>query len=593
MNFNKQQQLAIEHKDGACAVIASAGSGKSTVILARIENLIEKYNIMQHEILTISFTRNTADNLKKKLELNGYNNVKVGTFHSICMGILLKEGYNLNLIQEWECKKLFNELYKNKDVDHEDILSFIGYQKNNMINYNDDLIETDSKYTLFELKRFYKAYEEYKKLHNKYDLDDYLIECYNVLINNKGKYTWDYVLVDEHQDSNLVQNLLINEWCREDNLMVVGDGRQSIYRFRGSKPELFMNFYKDHKNTTVINLDINYRSCNNIVEYSNHFIKPYYDHYKYYSDSIAFNKSNGIIENFEFEDRQVEGKFIVDKIQSIINNGSEPKDIAVLYRNNIHADYIECELKDKKIPYEISNNSSFFKRKEIAFIVNILRLINNVHDNEAFDGMFQFRCFLLKFFSNNLYSDIKQISGRKNLSYFESFINYNKYSSWQQSNVDTFQSIINNLKMQKEKVVSIDKLIDNITNSFKIDSYLIENYNSREEIEDRKSSFITLKKFIKGNDLSSFLEYILSPIQINKKKKNAVQLMTIHKSKGLEFKNTFIIGIEDGKFPNEKSDIEEEARLMYVAVTRAKENLYLSSIYESKFVNEYMGTLDI
>lgn len=589
MNFNTQQQLVVNHKDGASAVISGAGSGKTTVLLGRIENLIENHNIIQKDIITISFTRNSANELKRKLELKGYGSVKVGTFHAICMDILFKEGFNLKKdIKEWECKTLFEKFTNGKPVDTKDILSFISFQKNNMITYNDDFITKESKYSDFELKGFYKAYENFKKKEKRYDLDDYLLECYKIVINNKGKYTWNYVLVDEHQDSNLVQNLLINEWCSKDNLMVIGDFRQAIYNFRGAKPELFMDFYKNHDNTKIINLDINYRSCKNIVEKSNKFIKRYYGDYIHYSDSVSDNKEDGAIDTFSFLDRKEESKELVERIINMLKSGIEPKEISILYRNNSHADFIECELKKNKIPYEISNGSSFFKRKEIGMIMSVLRLIKNVHDDEAFEIFYKSGCYPLTYCSNKTFDSIKQNAGKKNLSYYESFIVHKYEKQHEKNNVPIFNDTITSLKLQNEKRVNIENLIDNIVKAFKINTYIDSNYIKQEDIDDRKSSFETLKKFIKGDDLESFIRYVTSPIVIKKKDSNVINLMTIHGSKGLEFDNVFVIGIEDGKFPSEKSDIKEEARLMYVAVTRPKKNLYLSSILGSRFIDEYM-----
>lgn len=589
MNFNKQQLETINHKDGASAVISGAGSGKTTVLLGRIENLITVHNIPQKDILTISFTRNSANELKKKLELKWYDNVKTGTFHALCMDILSKESFNIkNIITEWDSKKIFIKANYNEEVDVKDILSFIGYQKNNMITYDGEFLQKESKYSTNELRRFYKAYETTKMKENKYDLDDYLIECYKIMINNKGKYTWNYVLVDEHQDNNLVQNLLINEWCTQDNLMVIGDFRQAIYNFRGARPELFMNFYKEHKNTKVINLDVNYRSCKNIVDKSNKFIKRYYGIYKYYSDSIANNQSDGIISSQSFCDRKEESKKIVEDIESLIEKGESPKEIAILYRNNSHADHIECELRSKNIQYDIANDSSFFKRKEIVMILSVLRLIKNIHDDEAFELFYKSGCYPLTMCSNVTLENVKQIAGKKNLSYYESFIIYKFDKSWEKSSVFPLKDTLLSLKSQNEKGIGLQNLIDNIIKSFRIHNYIELNYKKQEDVEDRINSFETLKKFIKENDLTTFLRYVYSPIPLKKKDNNVVKLMTIHGSKGLEFDNVFVVGIEDGKFPSDKSDIKEEARLMYVAVTRPKNNLYLSSIGESQFINEYI-----
>lgn len=591
MDFNVEQLEAVNHKDGACVVIAGAGSGKTTILLGRVNNLVNKYNIEPNNILVISFTVNTAIELKNKLNEDGLNEIKSGTFHAICRDILESEGYKINndKLKEWEIEKCFKTTLGLDKINSNDIMSFISYQKNNMIDVNNDFIDKESKYTENELRKCYKAYEKLKADKNCYDYDDQLLLCYESLASKTHNYKWDYVLVDEHQDNNLVQNLLIKEWSKSDNIMVVGDFRQSIYTFRGARPELFMEFYKQYPNTRVINLVTNYRSCDNIVQYSNKFIKRYYGDYKYYRDSVANNKSNGNITFNVFYDRKDESVEVANKIQKLLSSNIEPRDIAILYRNNSHSDSLQCEFKSRNILFNIENNGLFFKRTEINGIISILRLILNSNDDEAFDNIFtRFRINLIKYFRSNDMLKIKTDAGKKNNSYFESFMSYRFNKSWDIKNAKSFIDTIQYLKIQKEKNIPLDKLIDNVINAFEIKEYIELTYQNKEERQDRIDSMDNLKKFIKNNDLKSFITYVTTPIHTNKNK-NAVQMMTIHKSKGLEFDNVFIVGIEDGKFPNVNADIKEEARLMYVGVTRPKNNLYLSSIFESQFVKEYIN----
>lgn len=589
MNFNKEQLQAVNHKDGACVVIAGAGSGKTTILLGRIDNLVNIHNIKQEDIIAISFTTNTANELKGKLIKNGLDKVKTGTFHAICRGILEEEGITINntMLKEWEIDKCFKSALGLDKVNTNDIISFISFQKNNMIDINDDFVDKESKYTESELRKCYKSYEKLKNDKSCYDYDDQLLLCHKLLKDKNHNHKWRYVLVDEHQDNNLVQNLLIKQWSEFENIMVVGDFRQSIYAFRAARPELFMEFNKQYKNTTVINLINNYRSCNNIVENSNKFIKKYYGNYEFYKDSIADNKNNGTILTRKSYDRKEESLTIVDDIEKLIKNGIEPKDIAVLYRNNSHSDSVQCEFKKRDILYNIENNGLFFKRTEINGIISILRLILNVTDDEAFDNIFsRFRINNIKFFKNDDISKIKVNAGKKNISYYESFKSYKFAKFWDIKNAKCFIDNIEYLRIQNDKNIPIDKLIDNVVLTFEVPDYIDMEYKTLEERQDRMDSIDNLKKFIKNNDLGSFIKYITTPIRTNNNK-NAIQMMTIHKSKGLEFDNVFVIGIEDGKFPSATSDIKEEARLFYVAVTRPKENLYLSSIFDSQFVSQY------
>jgi DNA helicase-2/ATP-dependent DNA helicase PcrA len=243
MKFNKKQEQAINHKEGACVVIAGAGSGKSTVIVNRIKELTQS-NI--NNIIAITFTNNSADDLKRKLDELGIHNVNSGTFHKVCGRILNMEGiYSKEKLKAYEIENLFNKLYTKSKVDVEEVLGFIGYQKSYMRSYKDEFLYKETKYTTDELREFYRAYEEFKKGKGIIDLDDVLLKTYEVLVANPDKYRCDYLLCDEQQDSNSIQNKLIRELCPSGNIMVVGDYRQSIYGFRGAVPQLFMDFDKE------------------------------------------------------------------------------------------------------------------------------------------------------------------------------------------------------------------------------------------------------------------------------------------------------------------------------------------------------------
>lgn len=593
INFNEQQLKAINFKDGACAVIAGAGSGKSTVLVNRIENLVLNHGVKEDDILTITFTHNAADNLKSKLNKMGLKDVNVGTFHSICAKILCCEGFDLSKKpMEWQIENLFmTKEYGSKKPNIDDIMSFISYQKNYMKSYNDTFMPKDSDYTEEELRIFFKNYENYKTKNKMYDFDDWMLECYKILNNNSDhNYHWKYVLVDEHQDSNLVQNLLLHEWCKTNNVFAVFDYRQAIYTFRGGNPDYCMNFDKEWNNATVVNLDTNYRSNKDLVEKANNFIKQYYGNYKYYSDSIANSVHKANIKTEGNLDRKEESDKIVNEIEKLLKEGENPNEIAVLFRLNSHSNYVEAELKKRNISYYISNDSSFFKRTEINGIMSYLRLIDNPHDNCAFENIFKLRNYPIKYFSNEILENVKSFAGRNNLSLYESFTLYKYDKKWQELNVKIFEQNIEKLRLQKDKNISISNLIDNIKMAFNFEEYIQDKYANKEEQEDRLGSIETLKSFVKGNNIQSFINFAYNPNnKQNKNTKDCVQLMSIHASKGLEFKNVFIIGIQDGKFPHLKSDLIDEARLFYVAVTRPKENLYLSQIYDDNlFVNQYI-----
>lgn len=591
-NFNDEQIKAIQFYKGACGVVAGAGSGKTAVLINRIKNLIEVHNVAEKDILAVTFTQNTASEMKKKLKKFGIEEINVGTFHAICRKILLSEGIIIDkTLPEWEIEKCFKGIMQK--IDKEDIMSFISYQKSFRRGYADEFVEKESRYLEEDLRRFYREYEELKKSKNAYDFDDQLLLALDILEKNKGKYTYEFVLVDEHQDSNMVQNLLLKELCQSGNFYAVFDAKQSIYAFRGGDPSYAMNFDKEWKDATIINLYKNYRSTNNIVTHSNRFIRPYFDSYSHYVDAEANNKKDGLITLNTYPDKESEGFDVVSKIETLIKDGEKLNDITVLYRLNSNSSFIENELKRKEIPYEIENGSNFFKRKEIKSIIGYLRLLNDIHDDMAFEDIFKTRNYPLTFLSSKVFDDIKSYSGMNDISMYEALVDMSFDKPWQKKAAIDFEKIINKLRLQVDKDISVVSLITNIVKSFKIESALQETYVNEEELQNRLESIDVLKSFVKGNNLETFISYVHNNNTKKKKKKDAVRLMSIHKSKGLEFKHTFLVGIEDGKFPHEKADLNEEARLFYVGVTRSIDNLYLSEIgmepKENQFIREYFA----
>lgn len=589
IKFNDAQQKAVDFKDGAVSVLANPGSGKSVVLLSRIEKLVKKYSIPEREILAITFTRDVADHMIKTLENKGLHFVNVGTFHSVCGQILRKEGIDIspsNVIQEWQIDNCFKQI--DQKADSKDIISFISYQKNHMVGVGDEFKEKDSAYSNDELRIFYKAYEDFKEREGLYDFDDYLLLCLDLLSNSQDKYTFEYILVDEHQDSNTVQNKLLEKWCRSGNLFVVSDPKQAVYGFRGGSIEYSMNFDRYWDNAKFINVGINYRSAKNIIEKSNNFIRKYYGDYKHYEDSIPYKQNNGEIKVSSYASREVEGVEVVDRIEKLIKSGADLNEIAVLYRNNSHADYVENELKRRGIEYDIANDGSFFKRREIAGILSFLRLLQDEEDDNAFEGVFRLRTHPLKYFSNNLLYDMQNYARDEGISLLQAAQEIHYPQTWHRTNIITFVRGINRIKDMLDDGEHVISVINEIVKTFKIKESINERYSNQEEREERLNSIEVLKSFVKGGNLEQFISYVYSNTEQKKKKENAVRLMTIHRSKGLEFDNVFLIGVEDGEFPSSRGDLMEEARVFYVGVTRSKENLWLSEIGKgNRFIVEY------
>lgn len=589
IKFNSEQLEAIQHFQGAAGVIAAAGSGKSTILVERINQLINTHKVQEHNVLAITFTKATSVDLTNKLKQKNLNFVNVGTFHAICGRILAQEGVRIdgrNLIKEWQIDNCFRAI--DQEADTKEILNFISYQRNYMKTYTDEFIQKESNYTTDQLREFFKAYETMKKRERLYDFDDYLLLCLDILRKNKGKYTFDYILVDEHQDSNLVQNELLKEWSMSGNIFVVGDIRQSVYSFRSGNIQYFMDFEKDWDNAKMLNVRTNYRSPKNIVEKANNFIKQYLGSYKHYEDAIAHIQEDGHIEVNTYSNEVEEGIKVVDNIEKLISNEIKLNDILVLYRVNKQSHYVENELKRRKIEYDIENNSSFFKRREIAAILSYLRLAQDLKDDNAFEQVFKSRHYPLKFFSGAIYKDIQTYARQNDISLYESINKINYPKVWHDKSVNTFMSNMRRLTVMADNDTSVLKMIDTVVDMFQMKSSIQEKYSNLEEMKERMASIEVLKSFVQNNDLEQFITYVYSSQDKKKKKEQSVKLMSIHRSKGLEFDNVFLIGVEDETFPHMMSDVEEEARLFYVATTRSKQNMWISQIGNgNRFIEEY------
>lgn len=587
--WNKEQQEAMNTVDGAVQVIAAAGSGKSSVLKARVEHMVNDLDINEKEILVISFTNATASELKKDLEDKLLFDVTVGTFHSICKMLLEGVGYKdlLNQPRTYMAKREIEKVTGIKNINMEDVLSFINYQKAFMIMPNDTFKKKDCAYGDSEIRACYRAYENYKQNTGTYDFDDWIINTINDYASGKITKTWKYVLVDEMQDTNMPQYQLIKLWCPSGNVFVVGDISQSIYEWRGASPVLFANFHKEFANTKIINMNTNYRSSTNIVERANKFIKPYSEKYGNYKDSVASNQNDGHIETHVFDDNHIEADAIVEKIKELIEAGADLNEITVLYRNNAHADIVESLLKKEDIEYTLMSSQSFFDKKEVKGIIALLRLIAHSNDDEAFEiCMNEFRCCPLTYFKKELMEELLTEAGKRDYSLFEAFMDHRFELDWQNRNRNYFIDAINRLKIQNERRLPVDKLIDNINRVFKVPSMIYELYESN-LWDDKLDSINNLREIAKGQMLDSFLEFVVNGKPRKSTKTKGVVLRTVHSMKGLQSKYVFLISLQADKFPSSRSSIDEESHIFYVGVTRATEWQWVSSIGQSRFFDEY------
>lgn len=568
----------------------------TATLVEKVRRMVQEQGINPNEIMVITFTRNAADELVSRLEKLGVSGIQCGTFHSICGRILSRLKMFGGEVKKYEVNNIFSKIILDDKPYFDEVWSWISYQKN--FGHTPDSEEFEPKSLEHTdagtAKRCFKAYEKYKEDKHLMDMDDVLTRTLKLLEEDKDGYLdrfkVDYLIADEAQDMNIVQHKLIDNLCRTDNVYIIGDDKQSIYQFNGSFPQAFIGFKDKHEGCKVIDFNINYRSCKNIVEHANTFCHNYLMS-DIYTDAVANNQNDGVITNDFFYTYEDEAKSVAQKIKRLIDSGEKPSDIAVLFRLNEMSQRVELELKQLEVPYFVDSTSSFFKIKEIDAIMCCLRLIQNKNDDLAYEQVFNSRLGDFKYMPSNLIKTIKSEANMYQLSYIEASeniqINGKQYIS---DNLIKFSNKIYELSKEKDKL-TLKELINEIINTLKIESCIKTNiYYNDDQIDSKINALKVLKEFVKGNkSIDSLLSFAYSEQKKKKKTdsdKEAVQLMTIHKSKGLEWKHTFVIGNGGaGKFPNQKAPKKDEACLFYVAVTRARENLYLSSVeIESEFV---------
>ncbi|WP_185877800.1 ATP-dependent helicase [Blattabacterium cuenoti] len=590
MKLNEIQKKIVKTIYGPVLVIAGAGSGKTRVLVYRIIYMIKNIGIKPSNILALTFTKKAAEEMKNRIsnliDKSLSKKIKIGTFHSIFSNILRKESHYIGFNPDYTIydrkdseniiKKILKNLNLDKSFNYKDILKKISLYKNNF--FLKKKIENPFKkiYDLYTLKCFQSK---------AIDFDDILLYTYRLFylypkVLNKYQEKFKYILVDEYQDTNSSQSIIIKFLSKKyNNIFVVGDDAQSIYNFRGANISNIKNFHIEYKKTKIFYLEQNYRSTNYIVQISNKIIS--FNKNQILKKIWTNNEQGEKIKIYEASSEKEEVLYIIDSILSIIKKKKyEYKDFAIFYRTNSQSYIIEYLLKERKIPYKIYGNISLIKRKEIQNLLLYLKFINNPNDEEL----------LLRILQKN------NIRHKKTINFILKLIEkYKKYNIFDiLSNIDLYdkKSIINKkTKCKIKKIFFLLKIIflkkENI-NVYEIIKDII-NLILLEQIKEEKNKnyyihqlyyFFTQKIKLKERiSLSKFLQnfYFDNKIYIDEKKEieNKVSLMTIHLSKGLEFPIVFITGLEENIFPsrsniNEISKIEEERRLFYVAITRAK-----------------------
>ena len=591
MELSKVQQEAGDFDRGCCNVIASAGSGKTRVLVNRIVKLIEEYDVEPGKILAITFSKKAKENMIDRLTkmIPEYVNfINIETFHSFGYRIVrqfTREQFEI-LDADWKKVKIIEEImqsvYRTKEVDGEEvaeILHYISVQKNQMKKPD----------TREKFGKFYKKYEDYKSAHNQLDFDDMLTKCYEILVSNeKGlaycQDKYQFILADEMQDTNAVQyEILKLIGAKHKNVFVVDDPLQNIFQWRGSDNRFVLEFDQEWPDAKTIQLNKNYRSSLNIVRAANHFAEyiPESGHV-HYVESVADKGEFEEPHYNRFIDETTEAVEISKRVKELVEAGYRYNDIAVLTRTNAQLQYFETALYRSEIPYTVVDGLSFSDRKEIKIVLSYLRLVCDINDDEAFEYIYNRPD---RFLGSQFLQEVKRAARKEKISLFCAMSRVIK-TNWRYKSANSIYGTVKQLSGNHYKTVA--DMIAGLREILDLDSYvskdLSENDDSKIEnlntLQNMASNYKDVKRFV------SFM------IKFSKEKKidpNSVQLMTIHKSKGLEFPVVFVAGVNQGILPHGKNENpDEEKRLMYVAITRAEKVLFVSStqLYNGKEMQE-------
>ena len=616
MKLNRGQDEAIKHGNGPCMVLAPPGSGKTLIVTERTRYLIEESEVRPDQILVITFTRYAAREMKERFErLTAGKNYPVtfGTFHSIFYGIL-KCAYGIganNLMSEKESSVLLQEVLDQTDIEStpevedeeelvRELLREVGMVKNGLYHLKD----FHSKYlTQDEFAEVFRSYEHQKKELKKFDFDDMLVQCYALFrkkpeILQGWQKRFQYILIDEFQDINRVQYEVIRMLAAPRyNLFVVGDDDQSIYGFRGAKPELMLYMKQEFPALRTISLTVNYRSTEFITGAAARVIL--HNDTRFYKRVQSFRGRGQNVHVQEVLDEQEEAQYVTEEIQKKLDQGIEPGEIAVLFRTAVQARMISEILSEHRIPFEMRDYvTNFYRHFIVKDMMEYLQLAAGKRDRSLFLTICNRP---LRYLARNSMEN-RQVN-------FEDLRKFYCDKDWMLDIIDQFDVDVRMMKNMApyaaiqyiRKKIGYDDFLKEYAEKHQIPWKQLMDVMA--ELEERSKNFksydeweIHIAKYTQELE-----EQQAKARKIKGERENKVQLMTIHSAKGLEFEDVFVIHANEGEIPHQKAEkkdeIEEERRLFYVALTRAKNNLCISyitqkngnSIKPSRFVEELLG----
>ena len=602
--LNDKQYEAVVNTEGPCLVIAGAGSGKTKVLTHKIAYLIDEKGVLPWNILAITFTNKAANEMKERIEgLVGdvAKDIWMGTFHSVCVRILRRFidriGFDSSFIifDTSDQRTLIKACIKNIGLDDKmftdrSVQSEISNAKNEMLEPDQYTLRANGDFRKEKIALVYEMYQKRLKENNAIDFDDIINYTIKILMDNPDvlEYYSDkfkYVLVDEYQDTNKSQFTLVTLLASKNgNITVVGDNDQGIYSFRGADISNILNFERDFPGTKIIKLEQNYRCTGNILKAANSVIKN--NEVKYKKQLWTENDVGNLPKVYSAKNEYDEGTYIATQIEHLRREEKyNYSDFAILYRMNTQSRAIEEILRREGIPYKIIGGLKFYERKEIKDVISYLRLIQNPSDNISLKRVINEP---KRGIGKTSLDNIEKLAEDTGISMYEIIKNADQYGLNRVFlNSREFVNVIEELRNKKDDM-RISELIKETLNKSGYTKALeeentIEAENRIENLDEFLTVAIEFEDESAENKLSDFLEGITlsSDIDNMEETDDSVTLMTLHSAKGLEFPVVFLVGMEEGIFPGYKSisepkELEEERRLCYVGITRAKKNLFLT-----------------
>lgn len=605
MALNEMQQLAVDTTEGPLLILAGAGSGKTTVLVNRVEHIISSHLATPWQVLAITFTNKAAGELRERLVSaigEEANDIWAYTFHSCCSRILRRFGEKIGYTNHFtiydtdDSRRVMKQCQKqlgieDKLINHKSILAEISRAKDSLISPEEYKQTAQNDFRKSKIAECYELYQAQLKKSDAMDFDDIIFNTVKLLeenedVRNLYQTQFKYVMVDEYQDTNHAQYVLTSLLAdKYKNICVVGDDDQSIYRFRGATIENILSFENHYKGAKVIRLEENYRSTQNILDGANAVIS----HNKNRKGKTLFTRSGSgdkIVYKTVMSESE-ESQYIIDEIVKNVNNGMKYSDHAILYRMNAQSRNLEVMLTKSGISHRIIGGHRFFDRKEIKDIVSYLAVINNPSDNVRLQRIINVP---KRAIGDTMFANVLEIGAGLGMSAFEVCERADEFQKHHAvaSKLMNFTKMIRDFQECIENGMGLNDLLQEVLDVTKYLDYLQEEPETYEDrvnnIKELSSMFIKYEEESEDANLSEFLEDValISDIDSYNEDEDAVVLMTLHSAKGLEFPIVFIPGMEEGIFPGNQSmfseeDLEEERRLAYVGITRAKKKLYLIS----------------